>query len=159
MSALLERLRADARAADALHERSRQLLVSAVRTGAAAGLSQREIAAAIERSQPEVSRLLRFQGQSGLGRRLARNRRRVLATARAYGARDVRVFGSVARGTDGPDSDIDLLVELPEAVSLFTLARLERDLAELLGAKVDVVPSGSLRSNLADQVLSEAVPL
>jgi uncharacterized protein len=71
----------------------------------------------------------------------------------------VRVFGSVARGTDGPDSDIDLLVDLPAGTSLFTLARLENDLADLLGTKVDVVPAGNLREHLVDRALSEAVPL
>jgi uncharacterized protein len=154
-----KRLRADARAANELHERSRTLLVDAVRTGAAAGLSQREIAAAIGRSQPEVSRLLHFHGTSNLGRRLTRNRKKILEAIAAYGIRNVRVFGSVARGTDGPDSDIDLLVDLPAGTSLFTLARLENDLADLLGTKVDVVPAGNLREHLVDRALSEAVPL
>jgi uncharacterized protein len=154
-----DRLRTDARAADDLHERSRALLVGAVRTGATAGLSQREIASAIGRSQPEVSRLLRFHGTSALGRQLARNRRKVLAFAAAQGIRNIRVFGSVARGTDGPDSDIDLLVDLPARTSLFTLARLETELTDLVGAKVDIVPAGTLREHLAEQALSEAVPL
>lgn len=156
---MVNHIAAEARTADQLHERSRSLLVNAVRAGAAAGLSQREIATAVNRSQPEVSRLLRFHGTSELGRRLTRNRRRVLDLAGAYGARNIRVFGSVARGTDGPDSDVDLLAEIPTGTSLFDLARLELDLGELLGTKVDVVPDGNLRANLADRVLAEAVPL
>ena len=154
-----KRLRADARAADELHERSRTLLVDAVRAGAAAGLSQREIAAAIGRSQPEVSRLLRFHGTSLLGRRLTRNRKAILELAASRGIRNVRVFGSVARGTDRPDSDIDLLVDLAAGTGLFSLARLENDLAELLGTKVEVVSARTLREHLAERVLREAVPL
>lgn len=154
-----DRLRADARAADELHERSRTLLTKAAREGAAAGLSQREIARAIGRSQPEVSRLLHFHGSSDLGRRLTRNRRKVLELLSARGIRNARVFGSVARGTDRPDSDIDLLVDLPAETSLFTLARLEHDLTEVLGAKVDIVPADTLRRHLSEQVLKEAIPL
>ncbi|MCX7523437.1 nucleotidyltransferase family protein [Microbacterium sp. STN6] len=154
-----EQLRADGRAADELHERSRFLLVQAVRKGAAAGLSQREIADAVGRSQPEVSRLLRFHGTSELGRRVARNRKSILKRASAHGVRNVRIFGSVARGVDGPQSDIDFLVDVPAGTSLFSLARLENELAELLGRDVDVVPAGTLRYNLSERVLTEAVPL
>jgi len=159
VSDVIERLHADARAADELHQRSRTLLVDAVRGGAAAGLSQRNIASAIGRSQPEVSRLLRFHGVSPLGRTLVRDRKRILACAATYGVRNVRVFGSVAHGTERPDSDIDLLVDLPEGMSLFALARLENDLSDLVGTQIDVVPSGTLRAHLADRVLAEAVPL
>ncbi|MBT2516662.1 nucleotidyltransferase family protein [Streptomyces sp. ISL-90] len=154
-----DRLRADAHAADELHERSRTLLVGAVRAGAAAGLSQRQIAAAIGRSQPEVSRLLRFHGGSELGRKLTRNRKAILEFAARRGIRNVRVFGSVARGSDRPDSDIDLLVDLAPGTGLFALARLENDLSELLHAKVDVVPARTLREHVAERVLGEAVPL
>jgi predicted nucleotidyltransferase len=156
---VFERLRADARAAEELHARSRALLVGAVRAGAAAGLSQREIASAIGRSQPEVSRLLRFHGTSPGGRTLARNRKRVLDLAAAHGLRNVRVFGSVARGADGPGSDIDLLVDLPSGMSLFALARLEDRLSEILGTGVDIVPAVNLRPHVAERVLAEAVPL
>jgi predicted nucleotidyltransferase len=124
-----------------------------------ARLSQREIAAAIGRSQPEVSRLLHFRGASEAGRQLARNRKKILELAADRGISNIRVFGSVARGTDGPDSDVDLLVDLAAGTGLFSLARLENDLAELLQTRVDVVPARSLREHLAEQVLSEAVPL
>jgi predicted nucleotidyltransferase len=154
-----DQLRATARTADELHERSRTLLVDAVRSGVANGLSQREIAAAIGRSQPEVSRLLRFHGKSDLGRILVKNRNQVLTEAATYGARNVRVFGSVLHGTDRIGSDIDLLVDITPGTSLFTLARLERDLGELLGTSVDVVPAGNLRAHLAEHVLREAAPL
>ena len=54
---------------------------------------------------------------------------------------------------------MSLLAEIPTGTSLFDLARLELGLGELLGTKVDVVPDGNLRENLADRVLAEAVPL
>lgn len=156
---LLDQLSEDARTADELHERSRALLERAVRRGAAEGLTQRQIAAAIGRSQPEVSRLLRFHGRTGLGRRLAAHRARVIDLAASFGARNVRVFGSVARGDDRADSDIDLLVDVSPETSLFALAALERALADELDAHVDVVPSHSLRAHLVDRVHSEAAPL
>jgi len=152
-------IREDACTADELHDRSRQLLVSSVRAGAAAGLSQRQISEAIGRSQPEVSRLLRFRGKTELGRTLERNRPVLLKILSAHGARNVRVFGSVSRGDDGPDSDVDLLVDFREPLSLFALARLEASAAELLGVSVDIVPADNLRANVAERALAEAVPL
>lgn len=101
----------------------------------------------------------RFHGTSALGRRLTRNRKRILDLAAARGVRNIRVFGSVALGIDGDGSDIDLLADVPAETSLFALARLENELGVLLGAKVDVVPAATLRIHLADRVLSEAVPL
>ena len=155
----VKQLHSQAQAADELHERSRSLLVDAVRSGVAAGLTQREIAGAINRSQPEVSRLLRFQGRSGRGRTLARNRSKIIALAAARGAANLRVFGSVALGTDTAESDIDLIADIAPGTGLFTLARLEHELSELLGAEVDVVPAKGLREHLAERVLNEAVPL
>lgn len=156
---LLARLTADAQAADQLHERSRALLIGAVRTGAAAGLSQREIAAAIGRSQPEVSRLLRFHGATPRGEALSLNRKLVIQAVRAHGGRNPRVFGSVAQGTDTDESDIDLLVDFVEPASLLDIARLERELRGILGSPVDVVSASSLRANLRSRVMHEAVPL
>jgi predicted nucleotidyltransferase len=159
MTELLESLREASRAADELHGRSRRMLVDAARAGAAAGLTQRQISDAIGRSQPEVSRLLRFHGRTELGRALERERRAILAAMAAAGARNVRVFGSVARGDDTDESDIDLLVDIPGDMTLFGLSRLESDLSKIVGAKVDVVPAASLRLNLRARALSEAVPL
>lgn len=73
--------------------------------------------------------------------------------------KNVRVFGSVRRGTDSRTSDVDLLVDVPHGMGLFSLARFERELAELLGIPVDVVPASSLKPHLAAKVLTEAVPL
>lgn len=155
----LAQIRRDARVADELHQESRRLLVGSARAGAAAGLSQRQISDAIGRSQPEVSRLLRFHEHSELGRKLERNRTAILKVLSAPGARNVRVFGSVSRGDDKPGSDIDLLVDFAKPASLFALARLEAAVTKILGVHVDVVPSDSLRLNLAENVLAEAVEL
>ncbi|MDR5699743.1 nucleotidyltransferase family protein [Agromyces aerolatus] len=142
-----------------MHEESRRILVESARAGASAGLSQRQIAKAIGRSQPEVSRLLRFHGRSPLARALERYRSAILRRLARSGAHHVRVFGSVSRGQDGPTSDIDLLVDFTTPPSLFELAELEADLSELVGAQVDVAVASDLRANLAPRVLAEAVPL
>ncbi len=158
-SPLEQVLREATQRADALHAESRRILVESARAGASAGLSQRQIAAAMGRSQPEVSRLLRFHGRSPLARSLERYRSAVLSRLARSGAHHVRVFGSVSRGEDGPTSDIDLLVDFSTPPSLFELAELEADLSDLIGAKVDVVAAHDLRANLAPRVLAEAVPL
>jgi predicted nucleotidyltransferase len=156
---IVSRLRDDARVAEELHERSRRMLVGAARAGASAGLTQRQISEAIGRSQPEVSRLLRFHGRSPLGQTLEANRKAVIKAAAEAGAKYVRVFGSVSRAEDTAESDIDLLVDLSENTTLFGLGRLESKLSEMLGATVDVVPADSLRTNLRERVLAEAIPL
>lgn len=73
-----------------------------------------------------------------LGRRLRQRRRQVLAAAEKHGASNVKVFGSVARGQDTLESDIDILVDLSPRSSLVTLGRLERELSDVLGVPVDV---------------------
>ena len=89
-----------------------------------------------------------------------RSRRAViLDMARKHGARNVRVFGSVARGDAGPDSDVDILVELEPGRSLLDHAALMLDLSDLLGCKVDVVTDRGMRPRIRDRVLREAVPL
>ena len=75
------------------------------------------------------------------------------------GARNVRVFGSVARGEADERSDIDLLVELEPGRSLLDLGGLYMDLVELLGHEVDVGTVGSLKRRIRHRVLDEAVAL
>ena len=158
-SHLVERLRADARSADELHARSRALLTQAVRAGAAGGLTQREIAAAVGRSQPEVSRLLRFHGNTERAKALADSRRPVLDIIRQCGGRNPQVFGSVAVGRDTGESDIDLLVDFDEPPSLVTLARLERALTGVVGYPVEVTPAGTLPAHIRERVSQESIPL
>ncbi len=90
---------------------------------------------------------------------LRSRRAEILAVARKRGARNVRIFGSVARGDAGPDSDVDILVEFEPGRSLLDHAGLMLDLSELLGCKVDVVTDRGLRPRIRDRVLLEAVPL
>ncbi len=82
----------------------------------------------------------------------------ILALAKQYGAYNVRVFGSVARGEAGPTSDVDLLVDLQPEVGLDYIA-LWQDLQDLLGRDVDLVTEQGLPPYLRLRVLKEAVPL
>lgn len=90
---------------------------------------------------------------------LAAHRDEILALATEAHVDNVRVFGSVARGDAGPESDIDLLVDPSPRTSLFDLARLELDLAQLLGVAIDIVPARALKALIRDRVLAEAQPL
>ncbi len=85
-------------------------------------------------------------------------RAEILRVAEAHGARNVRVFGSVVRGDNRDDSDVDLLVEFEEGKTLFDLIGLKLDLQNVLGATVDVVTPNSLRY-IRDRVLAEALPI
>jgi len=84
-------------------------------------------------------------------------RREIERAAAAHGAREVRVFGSVARGEERPDSDVDFLVTLEPGRSLLDLARLEIELERLLGRRVEVVTPGSLREPLRSTAVKESV--
>lgn len=90
---------------------------------------------------------------------LAQRRADILTIATRYGATDVRVFGSVARGEDDESSDIDFLVELEEGRSLLDLGGLLVELRELLGHPVDVVTVRGLKDRIRARVLAEAVSL
>ena len=86
-------------------------------------------------------------------------REQVLEVAAHHGARNVRIFGSVARGEAGPESDVDFLVEMEAGRSLFDLAGLLVDLQNLLNREVDVVTEKGLRPRMQKRVLEQAVPL
>ena len=90
---------------------------------------------------------------------LKTDREQILRITAKHGARNVRVFGSVARGDAGPKSDLDLLVEMEPGRSLLDLARLINELQDLLGCKVDLVEQEGLHWYIRDRVMSEAVPL
>jgi len=72
-----------------------------------------------------------------------------------YKVKSLALFGSVARGEERPDSDVDILVEFQEVVSLFTITRIERELSLLLGRKVDVVDRESIIPQLKKHILKE----
>jgi predicted nucleotidyltransferase len=81
----------------------------------------------------------------------------ILRIAARYGAYNVRIFGSVARGEADEQSDIDFLVNMEQGRSLFDLGGLLADLEDLLGCNVDVVTEDGLRDRLRNRVLKEAV--
>lgn len=83
----------------------------------------------------------------------------ILHIAAQHGARNVRLFGSFARGDALEGSDVDLLVELEPGRSLFDLGALLEDLKVLLGREVDVVTEKGLRARIRDRVLREAIAL
>jgi len=86
-------------------------------------------------------------------------REAILEVARRYGAHDVRIFGSVARGDATADSDLDIVVRFDPDRSLLDHGGLLMDLRELLGVKVDVVSEGALQGRFGELVRKEAVPL
>ena len=90
---------------------------------------------------------------------VATKRDDVLKIAKLRGAKNLRIFGSVARGDSGPDSDIDLLVEMEESRTLFDMAELTLDLEELFGRKVHVCTPDSIYWLLRKKILREAQPI
>jgi hypothetical protein len=74
-----------------------------------------------------------------------------------YGVRTLSLFGSVARGEAEEDSDVDLLVEFFRPVGFFEFVRLKRALEEILGRRVDLATPKSLKPQLRDRILKEAV--
>ena len=87
------------------------------------------------------------------------NRREILRLADRYGAINLRVFGSAARGDDTPESDVDLLVEAGPKRAPFFPAGLKEDLELLLKRRVDIATPGALHRYIKDRVLREARPL
>jgi predicted nucleotidyltransferase len=83
----------------------------------------------------------------------------ILRIAARHGARNVRIFGSAARGDCTARSDVDILVDLEDGRSLFDLGALLEELRQLLGREVDVVTEKGLRARIRDRVLEEAVSL
>lgn len=109
----------------------------------------------------DVPRLTKVRRGGGLGVQeiLGPHRADVLAALRTNHAGNPRVFGSVARGTATPKSDVDLLVDFDPKASAFDQVGLMDDLAGILGRKVDVTTSEDLHWIVRPQVLIEAVPL
>ena len=90
---------------------------------------------------------------------LKSNRQEILAIAARHGAHNLRVFGSVARGEAGPESDLDILVEMEPEKSLLDHIALMQDLEDHLQRKVDVVSERALHWYIREKVLAEAKPL
>lgn len=150
----------------------------------AAGLTQAELAERVGVTQSVVSayesgrrqpsldtlrRLVEGTGQSlelslrsqqDLPRdRLRKHRVELRRRLTEMGARSIRVFGSVARGEDGPGSDIDLLVDLPETAGLFILLTMRGEAERILGNAVDLVPLSGVKIAMSARIHAESVPL
>jgi hypothetical protein len=90
---------------------------------------------------------------------LKAKREEILRVCAKYGARNVRVFGSIARREADEESDVDFLVDMEAGRSLFDLGGLQYELEQLLGRPVDVVTERGLKARIRERVLQEAVPL
>lgn len=95
----------------------------------------------------------------GIDELIAPQRDVIRRLAEKHGARNVRVFGSVARGEAGPDSDVDLLIEAGPVTTAWFPGGLVADLEALLGRRADVVTERGLMPGLRPYVLREAVPV
>ncbi|MGH9463296.1 MAG: nucleotidyltransferase family protein [Vicinamibacteria bacterium] len=74
-----------------------------------------------------------------------------------YGVRSLSLFGSIARGEAGEESDVDLLVEFAHPIGIFRFVRLKRALETVLGRRVDLATPSSLKPQLRDRILKEAI--
>lgn len=90
---------------------------------------------------------------------LRARRLEILRVASQYGASNIRVVGSVARGEARPDSDVDLLVTVPTKSTVFDLVGLWLDLKDLLGCEVSLIPDSASDTRFIKSVLKDAVPL
>jgi predicted nucleotidyltransferase len=86
-------------------------------------------------------------------------REQILKIAAKYGAYNIQVFGSVARGEASDNSDVDFLVEMETGRNLLDRIGLKQDLEELLGRRVDIAKISNLHNQIRDKVLREAVAL
>lgn len=91
-----------------------------------------------------------------LKQRVQRHRREILQLARQYGVKRVRVTGSVARGEHGPDSDVDLIVQMEEGRTLLDRGGFLMDVQELLGCEVDVLNETALTGDARAELLADA---
>ena len=95
----------------------------------------------------------------GLPEAVKAKRQEILTIAARHGARNVRLFGSVARGEAEERSDVDLLVDMEPSWSLLDHAALSIELNRLLNCKVDVISERGLKPRIRERVLKEAVAL
>ena len=110
--------------------------------------------------QSEVVKAWIWNGLRGtIAKNLKEKREDILRIASRYGASEVKVFGSRARGGGQPHSDLDILVNPGPRTSLLDIVAMQHELEDLLGCKVDLVTSDALRPRLKDKVLKQAVNL
>jgi uncharacterized protein len=171
----------DAESAQGLLRRARfRAGLSQAELAARAGVAQSVISAyEAGRRQPALSTLARLIEAAGydlvvdirrkprrlgrlsgpVGRKVRRKRRELVAAAAAHDVTNLRVFGSVARGEDRPDSDLDLLADLPPGMGLFGLGRVQADLEAIVGSRVDLVPAGDLKPGVSARAERDLVAL
>lgn len=137
----------------------------AVIRAAESGMSQREITKTLGVTQSAVSQMIAATraraklAQGPVGRKLAEHRAEVLDIARSRGASKVRVFGSVARGEDDEDSDLDLLVSMPGVHRLSEIIGLGFEISDVLGVPVDVISEQIVKRGALPALAAAAVPL
>jgi uncharacterized protein len=107
------------------------------------------------RRQPQ--RLSRLSGP--VGQRVRRRRKDLVAAAAAHGVSNLRVFGSVARGQERTDSDLDLLADLPPGMGLLGLGRVQAELESIVGSQVDLVPADDLKPGVRARIGRDLVAL
>lgn len=90
---------------------------------------------------------------------LEKNRQAIREATKRFNAANPRVFGSVARGEDRVDGDLDILVDALPGMTLFDLGGLQPEMEQLLPCKVDVVTSGGLKPRMRDGILAEAAAI
>ena len=86
-------------------------------------------------------------------------REEILEIAKKFGAKNIRVFGSMARGEESPESDLDIIVDMEKGSSLLDIIAIKQDIEELLGRKVDIVTEASISPYIRRTILREAVNL
>ena len=90
---------------------------------------------------------------------LKNKRDEILTIAKKYGAKNIRIFGSMARGEENLQSDLDIIVEMEKGSSLLDIIAIKQDIEELLGLNVDIVTEASISPYIREMVLKEAVNL
>ena len=90
---------------------------------------------------------------------ISHNKTAILDLAKQHGVKSISLFGSMVRGDDSDNSDVDFLVELEQGRDLFDLGELLMDLQALLQRKVDLVTQNALHPSISSQILKEAQPL
>ncbi|MDX6391629.1 MAG: uncharacterized protein QOJ73_2692 [Streptosporangiaceae bacterium] len=90
---------------------------------------------------------------------MQRRRRELVEAAAAHGVTSLRVFGSVARGQDHADSDVDMLADLPSGMGLLGLGRVQAELESILGSPVNLVPTGDLKPGVRVRAEADLVAL
>jgi len=94
-----------------------------------------------------------------IAKQIKKKRQAIQQIAVKHGARNIRIFGSIARGEADEKSDVDFLVDMEAGRSLLDMGGLLMDLRELMGRDVDVVTERGLKQRIRERILKQAIPL